>query len=119
MQRIPIKFAAAGMTIAKVVNRGDGMVLAGEGLKLTDSIIDRLRNAGVGSLVVQGRPLPGLNDGFDLQKLLGRLDYLFRKYRRDPLMWTMRNLLEQHFKKAIEEQEQAQREARETQLAQD
>lgn len=117
MQRIPIKFAAAGMSLAKPIVRSDGMVLAGEGTVLTGSIIDRLKNAEIPSLVVKGRPLPGLASGLDLPKLKERLPELFRKYRNDKLMVTMQKMLEQYFERALRAEEEARRAEMGQQLA--
>ncbi len=117
MQRIPMKFASAGMVLAKPIARDDGMVLAGEGTELTGSIIDRLKNAEIPSVVVKGRPVPGLASGMDLNKVRGRLPHLFRKYTDDPLMTAMRNMLDQYLQKAIEAEEEARRNENSQQLA--
>lgn len=117
MQRIPIKFAAAGMSLAKPLVREDGMVLAGEGTVLTDSIIERLKNSEIPSVVVKGRPMPGLASGLELTKIKERLPYLFRKYESDQLMTTMQKMLNQYFERAIEAEEEARREEMGGQLA--
>ena len=109
MQRIPIKFASAGMSLAKPITRDDGMVLAGENTVLTDSIIERLKNSEIPSVVVKGRPLPGLASGMDLNKVRERLPHLFRKYQDDKLMMTMRMMLDQYLGKAILAEEEARR----------
>lgn len=109
MQRIPIKYAAAGMSLAKAVSRDDGMVLAGEGTVLSEAIIERLKNSEIPSLVVKGRPLPGLDSGLDLVKLKDGLPRLFRKFQDDQLMLTMQKMLEQYFAKAIAAEEEARR----------
>lgn len=109
MQRIPMKFASAGMVLHKPITREDGMVLAGEGTVLTDSIIDRLKNSEIPSIVVKGRPVPGLESDMDLNKVRERLPHLFRKYTDDPLMNAMRNMLDQHLIKAIALEEESRR----------
>lgn len=111
MQRIPIKFASAGMSLAKPIAREDGMVMAGDGTVLTDSIIDRLKSAEIPSVVVKGRPLPGLASGLDLCKVKERLPDLFRKYQGDKLMVTMQNMLTQYLDKAIQGKEEDRRSA--------
>lgn len=117
MQRIPIKFATAGMSLAKAISREDGMVLAGQGTVLTDPVINRLKNAEIPSLVVKGRPLPGLPSGMDLQKVRDRLPHLFRKYDSDQLMVTMRKMLSQYLERAIQAEEEARRSEMGRQLA--
>ena len=117
MQRIPIKFACDGMILGKPVLKNNGMVLVSEGTKLTDSMIERLRNTEVTSITVKGRPLPALSGGLDLGRMQSRLSHLFRKYQQNPLMWTLRNMLEQHLNKCIAEEEQARRNEMEQNLA--
>ena len=113
MQKIPLKYAFEGMILGKPVTRDDGMVMAGEGLTLTESIIDRLKNSGINSVTVKGRPVPGLDSGdVDLAKMKERLGHLFRKYQQNPLMWTLRNMLEQYLERAIALQEEAARQER-------
>lgn len=117
MQRIPIKFASAGMSLAKPIARDNGMVLVGENTVLTDSIIERLKNAEIPSIVVKGRPLPGLASGMDLNKVKARLPHLFRKYQDDKLMTTMQMMLEQYLEKTIQAEEEARRAEMDGQLA--
>jgi hypothetical protein len=106
MQRIPIKFASPGMILAKPALRSDGMILAGEGFVLSDSVLEKLKDAGLSSLVVKGRPLPNLGAGMDLAKVRERIPHLFRKYQDDPFMNAMRNLLEHFVDKAIEREKE-------------
>lgn len=120
MQRIPIKYASEGMVLAKPVARDDGVVMAGEGLALTDSIIQRLANSGINSVTVKGRPMPNLDSGeIDLAKMKERLGHLFRKYQQNPIMWTLRNMLDQYLDKAIALQEEALRQERSEMLGED
>ena len=109
MQRIPIKFAVPGMVLVKAVVKEDGMVLAGEGLELSDAVISRLRNAGVPSLAVKGRPLPNLASGLSLPKALERLPHLFRKYPEDQLMRATRGIVEDFLLRAIAREEEERR----------
>lgn len=89
--------AQPGMVLDKAVSSVDGMILAGEGYELTQAGIDRLKNSGVGSITVKGRPFPNLPDeDINLETMRARLDFLFRKYRQDPLMWTFKNMVSQY-----------------------
>lgn len=117
MQRIPLKYADAGMILGKAVARPDGMVLAGEGTVLTDNIIDRLKNAGLPSIVVKGRPVPALASGLDLKKSKNRLSHLFRRHKENPLMWTLRNMIDQYFDVCIAQEDEARRKEMEANLA--
>jgi hypothetical protein len=96
------------MVLAKAATRADGMVLAGVGMQLTDAALSRLKDAGIASIVVQGRPIPGLDTGdIDLSKMKGRLGHLFRKYQQNSLMWTLRNMIEQYLEQIIAMQKEA------------
>jgi len=117
MQRIPIKFAAAGMVLVKSVSQANGMVLVGEGVELTDSIISRLKNAGVPSLTVQGCPMPNMPSDLSLSKALERMPHLFRKYQEDPLMKSMRGMVEQVLRKAVAREEKERKAEMQKQLA--
>jgi hypothetical protein len=109
-----IKYADATMILDKAVVRPDGMVLAGEGLQLSEALLNRLKDAGIASIVVKGRPLPALDSGdVDLPALLGRLDHLFRKYRQNTLMWTLRNMIDQYLQQIIVKEEEESRLERE------
>lgn len=116
MQCIPLKFASPGMIIAKAVQKDNGMVLVGEGCALTDSVIERLDQAGISSIAVKGNPVAGFESGVDVARLRDRLDFLFRKYRNNPLMWTLRNMLGEYYSRymadeaarMLEEQEKLQ-----------
>jgi hypothetical protein len=93
------------MTLAKPVTREGGMVLAGAGLKLTEAMLDRLRGSGITHITVEGHPAAGIEeDGLDLTALRDRLDHLFRKYKQNPLMWVLRNMIAQYLEKRIGEQ---------------
>jgi hypothetical protein len=96
------------MILAKAATRADGMVLAGAGMQLTDAALNRLKDAGIASIVVKGRPMPSLNTGgIDLSKMKERLGHLFRKYQQNSLMWTLRNMIEQYLEQIIAMQEEA------------
>lgn len=102
MQYIPIEKATVIMTLAKPVTREGGMVLAGAGLKLTEAMLERLKSSGVTHITVEGNPVAGIEeDGLDLAALRDRLDHLFRKYKQNPLMWVLRNMIAQYLEKRI------------------
>lgn len=102
MQYIPIEKATVIMTLAKPVTREGGMVLAGAGLKLTEAMLERLKGSGVTHITVEGHPVAGIEeDGLDLAALRDRLDHLFRKYKQNPLMWVLRNMIAQYLEKRI------------------
>lgn len=103
MQIIPLKMASPGMVLARSVEKSDGMVLVGEGMTLTEALIARFQSAGIASVAVKGRPFPDLPGGEDIVlKTRVNLDVMFRKHRQDPLMWTLRNMIDKHLEQILE-----------------
>ncbi len=97
MQRIPLKLSEPGMIVNAAVEREDGMVLVGPGITLTEPIIGRLLSAGVTHIEVKGCPFPHLREESPVYRVPKRLDHLFRNFRENQFMWTLRNMIEQHF----------------------
>ncbi len=52
MPRLPLSHAQAGQTLARPVTNANGMILMQPGTVLNDTLIERLRNSGVQSLVI-------------------------------------------------------------------
>jgi len=96
MQKIPLRLAQPGMFLAQPVTQEGGRVLVGAGMELTSSILDRLAAADVYSIVVEGSPVSGFFAG---QKVLARLDHLFRKHEEDQFMCALRVLLRGYFER--------------------
>jgi len=97
MQKIPLDQASSGMVLAMDVMTPDGKVLASEGTPIDDAMLRRLALAGVAKLVVQGKPVPGADMGYDVLARSKRLDYLFRAHQEDRFMMTLKNMLSKHF----------------------
>jgi len=97
MQKISLDQASAGMVLAVDVMTPDGRVLASEGTPLDDAMLRRLALAGVTKLVVQGKPVPGADMGYDARARAQRLDHLFRTHEADRFMMTLKNMLLKHF----------------------
>lgn len=105
MQRIALPKASAGMVLAKAVAREDGLVLLGEGVILTDAIIERIRSSGVGSVWVEGNPLGPSGDVGNLRVIAESLPHLFRRHTGNVFMTTMCNVFLRHFKRKMAEQQ--------------
>jgi len=117
MQRIPISLAKAGMTLAKSVERSNGTVLLAEGTELTDSLVTRLPDMGVDSVVVQGHPvdMEGLAGGASPASRMGRMDHIFRRHTQSPWMMKLKKVFVGYFTMQAAAQvaaEQADQEAR-------
>ncbi|MDR0239793.1 MAG: hypothetical protein LBI88_06135 [Deltaproteobacteria bacterium] len=97
MQKISLDQASAGMVLAIDVMTPDGRVLASEGTPLDDAMLRRLALAGVKKLVVQGKPVPGADMGYNALVRAQRLDHLFRAHQADRFMMTLKSMLSKHF----------------------
>jgi hypothetical protein len=94
MQKIPISLATAGMVLAKDIKSSDdpaSMTICGKGVKLTDSLLDRLRQMGIQSLTVEGHPVVTAGEA-SLDEMLAALDKRFRRVTNDPLMMKVKEL---------------------------
>ena len=97
MQKISLNQAKTGMVLAHDVLTADGRVLASADSPVDDAMLRRFDLAGVVHLVVQGRPVPGANMGYDALARALRLEYLFRAHGNDRFMMTLKNMLLRHF----------------------
>lgn len=105
MQRIPIALAESGMVLAKEVvhpENPSGPSLCGKGMKLTDSLLKRLRNMGVQSLIVQGHPVCMEGDK-PLEVLLNELDNRFSRVADDALAGMVKNVYRDYLVRSMEE----------------
>ena len=131
MQNIPLKAARSGMKLAKPVTQKNGMVVMGEGMELTDSLIAKLQQMKVKAIVVHGSPEGGGDSDWD--KMAERMGTLFRRYGEDPWMSRLEKALTRFFLTKDEEekamiaemeaaakaQEEAERAAEEAALAEE
>lgn len=93
------------MVLAQAVCRPDGPVLVGEGVALTDALIDRIHAAGIGTVWVEGNPLGAGGTVGNLKTVAGQLPFLFRRHSDNVFMMTLRNVLSRHFARKIADQE--------------
>lgn len=99
MQKIPIRLAREGMILAQPVLDAEERVLMGEGVALTDSTIARLETAGIRTILIKGDPQAGPSGA---QKVLDRLDHLFRKQEQESFMAAVKKMLIQYYNGKIE-----------------
>ncbi len=105
MQRIAVTKATSGMVLAQAVSMPDGgPVLVGEGVVLTDSLINRIRQAGVGTICVEGNPLGGQGTVGNLRLVAEKLPFLFRRHTENVFMMTICAVFSHHFARRIAEQ---------------
>ena len=93
MQKIPLKQARPGMTLAKPVVNDRGMTLVGAGTQLTQDTIDRLAGMEVKRITVEGHPVDTGQEEKSLDQMLDDLDKRFMKVKDDPLMKKIRNMI--------------------------
>ncbi|WP_462324548.1 hypothetical protein [Desulfoplanes sp.] len=107
MQKIPLVLAEPDMVLEKPITRDNGMILVGGGTVLTETLIERLKNMDIGSIVVQGHPLEldGGGAGTSFGRRKERLEHLFRHAGKDPFMAEVRTFLDDYFtrKGAVEQ----------------
>ena len=97
MQKIPLDRVQAGMVLASDVMTADGKVLAAADSSVDDAMLRRLELAGVTKLVVQGKPVPGADMGYDTGARLKKLDHFFRAHQDNRFMMALKNMLFKHF----------------------
>jgi translation initiation factor IF-2 len=120
VQKIPLELAKAGMVLAKPVLRSNGLVLIGENAELTDPIIARLKQMDIDAVVVQGNPLDleGVGSGTPYNRILERMDHLFRKYEGEQDIMLVKSRLRDYFQlKAAAEAAKAAKAAEEAKAA--
>ena len=105
MQRIALTRAEPGMVLAQAVCRPDGLVLVGEGLVLSDAILDRIRGAGVATVWVEGNPLGASGDVGNLRVVAEKLPFMFRRLNENVFMMTLCNVFARHFAHKLAEQQ--------------
>jgi len=103
MQNIPITLAAPGMIMAKEIKASDdpaSMTVCGKGVKLSESLIDRLRQMGIQSLFVEGHPI-ALEGETTLEEMLAALDKRFIRVAGDPLMVKIKGMYVRHIQRSM------------------
>jgi hypothetical protein len=106
MQNIPISLAAAGMVVAreiKMVGDAADRVLCGKGVRLTDSLISRLHQLGIESVVVEGHPAK-MEGEVTLEQMLEALDRRFSRLTDDPLMMKVKKIYRKRLMESMGEE---------------
>lgn len=110
------------MILAKPVVRDNGITLVGEGVELSDALVARIEQAGVGTVTVKGNPvqMDSLSGSTDYDRRATRMEHLFRRHATDPFMQTLKKVLIQYFRlKAAAAAAEAAVEAAEEDIPQD
>ena len=103
MQKIPLKMAAPGMTLAKPVENDRGMTLCGEGTEITEELIARLVRMEVPYVSVKGHPVKTHGEYKSVQEQLKDLDVRFRKVEADPVMKKIKSIFVDKITEGAEE----------------
>lgn len=104
MQRIALIRAEPGMVLAQAVCRPDGLVLVGEGISLSEAILDRIHKAGVSTIWVEGNPLGPVGDVGNLRVVAENLPFMFRRLKDNIFMMTLCNVFAHYFARKMAEQ---------------
>ncbi len=105
MQKIPISLATNGMVLAKEIKSSDdpsSMTICGKGVRLTESLIDRLRQMGIQTMTVEGHPVAVAGDA-SLEEMLAALDKRFIRVANDPLMTKIKELYRKQIERSMGE----------------
>ena len=93
MYLVRISEVKPGQVLAKAVVTGGGAVLCPAGFRLTETSVQRLANAGIESLLVEG-------DSGDTSELQRRMEAVEARFRGidDPIMMQIKATVEQRLK---------------------
>ena len=89
MELLNISNVKPGQTLARAITNADGAVLCPTGFKLTESAIERLKNAGVDSVVIEG----GEDSGPSMEQRIAELRERFEGID-DPIMLQLKATIE-------------------------
>jgi hypothetical protein len=89
------------MLLASDVATADGKVLAAADSSVDEAMLRRLELAGVMKLVVQGKPVPGADMGYNADLRLKKLDRFFRAHQDDRFMMAVKSMLFKHFTERV------------------
>jgi hypothetical protein len=105
MQKIPITLARAGMVLARDIKASEdpsSMTVCGKGVKLTDSLINRLQQMEIQTVTVEGHPVQ-IEGEASLEEMLAALDKRFSRVTDDPLMMKVREMYRRQIRRSLGE----------------
>jgi len=103
MQNIPLTLAKAGMVVAKELKVSEdpaSMTICGKGVKLTDSLINRLEQMGIQSVNVEGHPVK-MEGESSVEEMLAALEQRFRRAGDDPLMLMIKDIYKKQIRRSM------------------
>ena len=98
MRSVNVKFLRPGQVIADVVKNANGAVLCPIGYTLTEQAIQRLKNADVTAVYIEGSSTPNI----DIEARLTDLESRFASVD-DPILLEIKSLLETRYNLLKEE----------------
>lgn len=98
MRKVDVKFLRPGQVVADVVSNPSGAVLCPIGFQLTQQAIERLKNANVGTVWIEGNNVPSVDVHAKLADLHSRFDGI-----EDPILLEIKGLLERRYNALKEE----------------
>ena len=98
MRSVNVNFLRAGQTVADVVCNARGAVLCPMGYVLTDQAIQRLKNANVQTIWIEGNSTPPIDIGAHRAELESRFAGI-----DDPVLLGIKSLIENRYKRLEEE----------------
>ncbi|GAB4409823.1 MAG: hypothetical protein OHK0032_05520 [Thermodesulfovibrionales bacterium] len=94
MKKVPLDSVRSGMRLAKAVLNEAGITLFGEGVAVTEQMIERMRSMNLDSIYIEGVSVPKM----PLEDELSMLDARFRGSEEEPHMETLKRLLKEHIR---------------------
>lgn len=104
MQNIPIALAEPNMVLAREVKRTDNPnapPICGKGVILTDILLERLKNMGIQTIMVEGHTVWTEGEK-SLEELLENLDRRFKKVEGNPLMDKLKEMYRSSITRTME-----------------
>ena len=98
MRSVNVKFLRPGQVVADAVTNAGGAVLCPMGYTLTEQAIQRLANASVGSVWIEGNSKPGI----DIEARQAELEKRFAGIT-DPVLLGIKSILEMRLQRLREE----------------
>lgn len=94
-----IDLLSEGMTVAKPVVHDSGRVLLGPGVAITDRMIERLRDQGIGRVWIEADgPDEGTLSAAEAERMERTLRQQFAHVRHDPLMQQIKAIVQKRIR---------------------
>lgn len=91
MPRISVDKIVPGMRLKRPIMNEMDVILIGEGVELTDALIKRIRDMGIGTVYVEGESKPKMPK----EELMKELNERFKRTENEPHMYMLKKILKE------------------------